>query len=82
MRGPQLCEAVISIGKALGATVVAEGVETREQLALLSAMGCDEIQGFLVAPAVPAAQAAGMLAHPHLIDVGIAGDAHAASAAG
>ncbi len=82
MRGPQLCEAVISIGKALGATVVAEGVETREQLALLSAVGCDEIQGFLVAPAVPAAQAAGMLAHPHLIDVGIAGDAHAASAAG
>ncbi len=83
--GRQLCEAVISIGKALGALVVAEGVETAEQLSQLRVMGCDEIQGFLVSPAVPATEAAVMLAHPQLIDINAAGDAgnaHTASAAG
>ena len=80
--GRQLCEAVISIGKALGALVVAEGVETAEQLSQLRVMGCDEIQGFLVSPAVPAAEATEMLAHPQLIDIDAAGDAHAARAAG
>ncbi len=80
--GRQLCEAVISIGKALGANVVAEGVETEEQLSQLRAMGCDEIQGFLVSPAVPAAAAAEMLAQPHLFDMGVGGNAHATRAAG
>ncbi len=71
MRGPgrQLCEAVISIGKSLGATVVAEGVETAEQFVQLRAMGCDEIQGYLASPAVPAQRAAKMLAQPQLVDV-------------
>ncbi len=71
MRGSsrQLCEAVISIGKSLGATVVAEGVETADQFAQLRAMGCDEIQGYLVSPAVPAPLAAKMLDSPQLIDV-------------
>ncbi len=67
--GHQLCEAVISIGKSLGATVVAEGVETAEQFAQLRSMGCDEIQGYLVSPAIPPALAAKMLDHPQLIEV-------------
>jgi diguanylate cyclase len=33
--------------------VVAEGVETAEQLALLKAMGCDDAQGFFFSPPVP-----------------------------
>ncbi len=66
--GRQLCEAVISIGKSLGATVVAEGVETDEQITELRAMGCDEIQGFRISPPVPASLAANMLEHPQLLD--------------
>jgi EAL domain-containing protein (putative c-di-GMP-specific phosphodiesterase class I) len=33
--------------------VVAEGVETIEQLRILQSIGCDEIQGYIIAPAVP-----------------------------
>ena len=35
---------------------VAEGVETLEQLRLLQAIGCDEIQGYVIAPAMPPEQ--------------------------
>lgn len=43
-----LCESVIGIGGALGIDVVAEGVETPSQLALLSKLGCGFAQGFLL----------------------------------
>ncbi len=49
-----LCEAVVSIGRNLNIDIVAEGVETAEQLQLLRQMGCDEIQGYLVSRPVPA----------------------------
>jgi EAL domain-containing protein (putative c-di-GMP-specific phosphodiesterase class I) len=42
-----IAQAIISMGKALGMTVVAEGVETPEQEAFLRSHGCDEMQGFL-----------------------------------
>jgi diguanylate cyclase (GGDEF)-like protein len=42
-----IAQAIISMGKALGLTIVAEGVETREQDAFLRAHACDEIQGYL-----------------------------------
>ncbi len=41
--------AAISAAHALGQRVVAEGVETRQQLEVLSALGCDEAQGYLIA---------------------------------
>jgi len=41
-----IVEAVITMGHALGTKVLAEGVETKEQVALLEAMGCDQFQGF------------------------------------
>jgi EAL domain-containing protein (putative c-di-GMP-specific phosphodiesterase class I) len=48
--------AVVNLGHTLGLTVVAEGVETEEQLAELVALGCDQAQGFLFSPARPAAE--------------------------
>ena len=47
--------AVVAMSHALGKIVIAEGVETEEQLALLRKLGCDEIQGFLFSRALPAA---------------------------
>jgi diguanylate cyclase (GGDEF)-like protein len=46
--------AIISMGKALGLTVVAEGVETTEQDAFLRDHSCDELQGYLFSKPVPA----------------------------
>lgn len=42
-----ITEAIISLGKALGVSVVAEGVETPEQHAFLREQACEEMQGFL-----------------------------------
>jgi EAL domain-containing protein (putative c-di-GMP-specific phosphodiesterase class I) len=42
-----IAQAIISMGKALGMTIVAEGVETAEQEAFLRDHACDEMQGFL-----------------------------------
>jgi len=42
-----LCEAIILMAHKLGMKVVAEGVETKEQLILLSEAGCDYAQGYL-----------------------------------
>jgi EAL domain-containing protein (putative c-di-GMP-specific phosphodiesterase class I) len=49
-----LCETMVSIGRSLDISVVAEGVETAEQLQLLQGMGVDQIQGYLVSPPLPA----------------------------
>ncbi len=46
--------AIVDMCHALKLNVIAEGVETEEQLACLKAIDCDRIQGYLVSPAVPA----------------------------
>ena len=43
-----IIHAILGLGRALGLPVIAEGVETEEQLAFLTREGCDEIQGFLI----------------------------------
>jgi predicted signal transduction protein with EAL and GGDEF domain len=50
-RSPQslaIVRAVLGLGRGLALPVVAEGVETADQLALLAKEGCDEVQGYLV----------------------------------
>ena len=52
---------VIDLARSLGVSVVAEGVETEEQLAGLRARGCDTMQGFLFAKPGPAADVAALV---------------------
>ncbi len=49
-----ICDAIIGLSHSLGKRVVAEGVETEEQLAFLKAKGCKEIQGYLFGRPEPA----------------------------
>jgi diguanylate cyclase (GGDEF)-like protein/PAS domain S-box-containing protein len=49
-----IVRAIINLGHALDLTVVAEGVETKEQLQYLSALECDVVQGFLFSKALSA----------------------------
>ncbi|WP_414642327.1 putative bifunctional diguanylate cyclase/phosphodiesterase [Bradyrhizobium sp.] len=56
-----IAQAIISMGKALGMTLVAEGVETLDQEAFLRAQGCDEMQGYLFSKPLPAKELAYLL---------------------
>jgi diguanylate cyclase len=52
-QGKAIIRAVLALGKTLDIPVLAEGVETQDQLAMLRAEGCDEAQGFLLGRPVP-----------------------------
>lgn len=54
-----LLETVLSLGRAFGMSVLAEGIETSDQLALLHQAGCDEVQGFLFGRPQPLAEIIG-----------------------
>ncbi len=43
-----IVRAVLQLGAGLGMTICAEGVERADQLAILQAYGCDEVQGYLI----------------------------------
>lgn len=49
----EVTQAIVHLGHALGMLVVAEGVETRQEEALLLRQGCDEIQGYLYSRPLP-----------------------------
>jgi EAL domain-containing protein (putative c-di-GMP-specific phosphodiesterase class I) len=49
-----LCETIVTMAHKLGMCVIAEGIETPEQLHLLKQAGCDYGQGYLFSKAVPA----------------------------
>ncbi len=57
-----IVSAIIALAHSLKLKVVAEGVETESQLAMLRARRCDEYQGFLTSRAVPAADFVKLLA--------------------
>jgi diguanylate cyclase (GGDEF)-like protein len=48
-----IATAIVAMARSLGRAVVAEGVETLEQAEFLRKIGCDELQGYLLSPAVP-----------------------------
>ena len=54
----EICATVNALARTLGLEVVAEGVETEEQLQFLIRMGCERFQGWLFAPALPPQQLA------------------------
>lgn len=53
--------AIINMAHNMGLRVIAEGVETQEQLDFLRTLQCDEIQGFLFSPPVPHQEACTLL---------------------
>jgi diguanylate cyclase (GGDEF)-like protein len=56
-----IVRAVTGLGKSLGISTTAEGVETDEQLALLRSEGCNQVQGYLFSPPRPGADVESML---------------------
>ena len=63
-RNPQsaaIIRAVIGLGHGLEMSIVAEGVETLEQLAFLAEVGCDAVQGYFIGKPLPIGQYAALV---------------------
>ena len=54
--GVALLDSIVTLGHRLGLTVVAEGAETRQEWDLLAQLGCDYVQGWFVAKAMPVSE--------------------------
>ncbi|ALI02914.1 diguanylate phosphodiesterase [Pseudomonas sp. FW306-02-F02-AA] len=52
----QALTSIVALGRQLGLTVVAEGVETAQELALLRRINCTQVQGFLISHAVSSSE--------------------------
>ena len=59
-----IVRAVIGLARGLDVPVLAEGVETKEQLAFLAKESCDEIQGYLIGRPLPIDEYAAMTGQP------------------
>ncbi len=66
VEGKVFFQAIVSMAHALGMTVVAEGVETAAQLAILQELACNEAQGYFIGKPAPADATAALLAQPFL----------------
>ncbi|NEV60777.1 putative bifunctional diguanylate cyclase/phosphodiesterase [Thiorhodococcus minor] len=73
-----ICTAIIALASYLRLEVVAEGVETPEQLDWLRRSGCDRVQGYLLGRPAPAAEIEAMLARDAEVDL-VSGKARAGS---
>jgi EAL domain-containing protein (putative c-di-GMP-specific phosphodiesterase class I) len=58
-----IVKAVISLAHSLEMNIIAEGVETEEQMAYLQKQGCNDMQGYLYSPPVPAEEMTKFLAN-------------------
>jgi len=67
--GKVFFQAIVSMAHALGMSVVAEGVETAEQLAILRGLDCNEVQGYFIARPMPAHEMALVMAQRYLLGV-------------
>ncbi|MDM5297642.1 EAL domain-containing protein [Bacillus pumilus] len=63
-KSEQITGAIIAMGHQLSLEVIAEGVETFAQAQLLSAQGCDDLQGFYYARPLPASDIEKFIAYP------------------
>jgi EAL domain-containing protein (putative c-di-GMP-specific phosphodiesterase class I) len=63
-----ITRAIVAMAHSLGLSVVAEGVETAAQLALVRKFRCDQAQGFLLSRPVPASAVPALLAKSHPFD--------------
>lgn len=61
-----ITQAIIAMAHSLNLKVIAEGVESSEQLEFLRKQGCDQVQGYLMSPPVPADEFASLLDPGHL----------------
>ena len=71
-----IIRSIVSLGKGLGVTITAEGVETEAELSCLRAEGCHEGQGFLFSRARPNAEIVQLLRAQRGVDVAEAIEVH------
>jgi diguanylate cyclase (GGDEF)-like protein/PAS domain S-box-containing protein len=65
-----IARAIVTMAQQLRQEIVAEGVETPEQMAFLRTLGCDQLQGWLFSPAVPADAFAALVSEGRRLSLG------------
>ncbi|MGI9324643.1 MAG: EAL domain-containing protein [Pseudomonadales bacterium] len=71
-RSRAIVESVVNMAQSLQLHVVGEGIETNEQLAVLTSLGCNEIQGYLISRPMPADEVTEFLKQQSRDEVGAA----------
>jgi len=67
MESSEIVRTIVALARNLNKKVVAEGVETLDQLSRLEALGCDQAQGFLFSKPVNAREAEELIERAYLL---------------